>query len=167
MLSLNAYSHLIHVSLLSTHLSHEWGRACGFKEFSFAEPHFILHGADQDFAYKSACLCLLLVSVWDLAVSLFFLELGGKGGGRGLLVLAFFFYRPHRMQVSWLQVLSVLWQVICAVLFQSAAIRMHCDATGVWLKKVVFPQVFGVVVVGGKAMSNRLSVEEMALCSFK
>ncbi|EDL33174.1 mCG53903, isoform CRA_a, partial [Mus musculus] len=35
------------------------------------------------------------------------------------------------------------------------------------LKKVVFPQVFGVVVVGGKAMSNRLSVEEMALCSFK
>lgn len=93
--------------------------------------------------------------------------IGGKGGGGwGLLVLAFF-YRPHRMQVSWLQVLSVLWQVICAVLFQSAAIRMHCDATGVWLKKVVFPQVFGVVVVGGKAMSNRLSVEEMALCSFK
>lgn len=23
------------------------------------------------------------------------------------------------------------WQVICAVLFQSAAIRMHCDSTGV------------------------------------
>lgn len=52
MLSLNAYDHLIHFSLLSPHLSHEWGQACGFKEFSFAEPHFILHGAAQDFAYK-------------------------------------------------------------------------------------------------------------------
>lgn len=141
MLSLNAYNHLIHVSLLSLHLNHELGRACMFlKSFPLQRPHFILHGAAQDFAYKRLPLSsVLLVSVWDLAVSLFFLEFGGKGGGGwGLLVLAFF-YRPHRMQVSWLQVLSVLWQVICAVLFQSAAIRMHCDATGVWLK-LCFPK---------------------------
>lgn len=35
------------------------------------------------------------------------------------------------------------------------------------IKESCVSQVFGVVVVGGKAMSNRLSVEEMALCSFK
>lgn len=143
-------------------------RHVGLKEFSFAEPHFILHGAAQDFAYKRLPLSsVLLVSVWCETLQWVCFSWNVEGGGMGLTCSSFFFYRPHRMQVSWLQVLSVLWQVICAVLFQSAAIRMHCDATGVWLKKVVFPQVFGVVVVGGKAMSNRLSVEEMALCSFK
>lgn len=135
-----------------TSLSHEWAQACGLKSF----PLQSLISSSMELLrtlHISACLCLLLVSVWCETLQ-WVLECGGRGGW-GLLVLAFF-YRPHRMQVSWLQVLSVLWQVLCAVLFQSAAIRMHCDAPGVWLKKVV-SRVFGVVVVGGgKAMSNRL-----------
>lgn len=45
------------------------------------------------------------------------------------------------MQLSWLQVCLFCWQVIMQYCSDPAAIRMHCETTGVWLK-VVFPNAW-------------------------
>lgn len=61
--------------------------------------------------------------------------------GWGLLVLAFFLQTSQRMQLFWLQVCLFSWQVIMQYCSDPAAIRMHCETTGVWLK-VVFPNAW-------------------------
>lgn len=130
-----------------------------FKEFSFAVASFHPSWSCSGFwlAYKRLALpSVLLVNVWDLAVSLsaytsknfspWFWWEGRRGWA--LLVLAFFFTDYTENAVVLTSGLSVLLASNNAVLFWSA-IRMHCETTGVWLK-VVFSLMFGVVIVWRK-----------------
>lgn len=118
-----------------------------FKEFSFAEASFHPSWSCSGFwlAYKRLALpSVLLVSVWDLAVyphntqvNFFSPVLEGREEGVGLTCFSFFFTDHTENAVVLTSGLSVLL-ASNAVLFWSAAIRMHCETTGVWLK-VVFP----------------------------
>lgn len=150
------------------------GWACGFlKNFPLQRLHFIPLEAVQDFdLHLSAWLCLLflLVREWDLAVSLsaywtkiFPLILEGRAEGVGLTCLSFIFYRLHRMQFVLTSGLSVLL-ASNAVLFWSAAIRMHCETTGVWLKVVFLPNAWSSDCWRKIQLSDKggLSVEEIS-----
>lgn len=130
--------------------------ACGFfKNFPLQRLHFIPHEAVQDFDLHLALgSAFCSPSVWDLAVSFSAyssnippLDLRGKGGGGGAYLSAFFLQTTQNAVVL-TSGLSVLL-ASNAVLFWSAAIRMHCETTGVWLK-VVFAPMLGVVIVEGK-----------------
>lgn len=151
MLTLNAYNLRVVGNVL-----HYWpyvgivGGPVGFKEFSFAEA-FHPSWSCSGFWIAYECLALpsvLLVSVWDLAVSLsayskfFSWNLEGWEERVGLTCFSFFFLQTsQRMQLSWLQVCLFCWQVIMQYCSDPAAIRMHCETTGVWLK-VVFPNAW-------------------------
>lgn len=113
---------------------------------------------------------VLLVSVWALAVSfpayssnLFFPHFGGKGGGGGAYFLSFFFADYTENAVVLTSGLSVLL-ASNAVLFWYAAIRMHCETTGVWFKGVC--PMLGVVIVEWKS-SWVIQAECWSFCSFK
>lgn len=135
------------------------GGECGFlKNFPLQRLHFISWSCSGLWlAFKRLALpSVLLVSVWDLAVSYqhtqvkfppWFSREGRRG--LGLLVLAFFLQTTQNAVVL-TSGLSVMLASNNAVLFLSAAIRMHCETTGVWLK-VVFSPMLGVVIVEGKS----------------
>lgn len=141
------------LTVLSLSVSHCWARHLGkghvwvFGEFSFSEASF--HPSWSCSGFWLACVCLALPSVLVSVRSssefisyskLFSWNLKGREEGMGLTCFSFF-CRLQRMQLSWPQVCLSFWQVIKTVLFWSAAIRMHCETTGVWLK-VVSPTVW-------------------------
>lgn len=118
------------------------GHVWVFREFSFAEASFHPSWSCAGFWLANQCLALpsaLLVSVWDLAVSLsaysilFSWNLKGREEGWGLLVLAFFLQTTQRMQLSWPQVCLSFWQVIkmqyCSdlLLLECIVKRLDCD----------------------------------------
>lgn len=120
-------------------------------------------------AYKRLALPSVLVSVWDLAVSFSAyssnlfppLILEGREEGVGAYFFSFFLQTTQRMQLSWLQVCLFCWQVMqyCS---DNAAIRMHCETTGVWLK-VVCPNAWSSDCWNeNPAEWQRLSVEEVS-----
>lgn len=160
------------IGLLYGHLGGMWV----FKEFSFAVASFHPSWSCSGFwlAYKRLALpSVLLVNVWDLAVSLsaytskIFPRFWWEGRrGWALLVLAFFFTDYTENAVVLTSGLSVLLASNNAVLFWSAAIRMHCETTGVWLK-VVFSPMFGVVIVEGKSIWVMKAECWGNFCSFK
>lgn len=135
-------------NVYTTGLSYRYGGGMWvFKEFSFAEASFHPSWSCSGFwlAYKRLALpSVLLVSVWDLAVyphntqvNFFSPVLEGREEGVGLTCFSFLFTDHTENAVVLTSGLSVLL-ASNAVLFWSAAIRMHCETTGVWLK-VVFP----------------------------
>lgn len=145
---------------LAFYVDTSWG-VCGFfKNFPLQRLHFIPHEAVQNFDLHLALgSAFCSPSVWDPAVSLSAyssnispLILQGWEEGAGLTCQLFFLQTTQRAVVL-TSGLSVLL-ASNAVLFWSAAIRMHCETTGVWFK-VVFPPMLGVVIVEGNQLSAK------------
>lgn len=114
---------------------------------------------------------VLLVSVWDLAVSfsayssnLFSpLILEGREEGVGLTFLAFFLQTTQRMQLSWPQVCLFCWQVMQ---YCSDTLLLECIVKRLEYDSKVFAPMLGVVIVEWKS-SWVIKAECWSFCSFK
>lgn len=126
-----------------------WG--LGGKDFPFADLHFTLHGAVQDLTGiwvlgSAFCSCEWETCSEFMGTLKLFLEFGGRRGGAYCFS---FFFQTTQNAVVWPQVCLFCWQVLRQYCAAPAAVRVHCKATGVWVK-VVSPML-GVVIVEGKS----------------
>lgn len=152
-----------HPPWASSHLTgaRSWAGTWVFKDFSFAEASFHPSWSCSGFWLAYECLALSSASECVRRCSEFtFPGIWGREEGMGLTCLAFFL-QTTQMQVSWLQVLSGLWQVMCSTV-QPAAIRMQCHGWSV-VKSWVCPHVCSSDCWRKVHEWYRLSVEEMPL----